>query len=110
MQRFVVSESSGCLDVSEATEKYSLERSHFNMNKFCKPNEEDFKTASEVMPGTLEVYVNSLVYVCFADNMLSSNACHTQIKTSTMSLLAIHRLHTRYCSSTSANIVYSREA
>ncbi|KAG9657517.1 hypothetical protein KCV03_g10180, partial [Aureobasidium melanogenum] len=48
-KRFVVSESSGCLDVSEATEKYSLERSHFNMNKFSKPTEEDFMTVSEVV-------------------------------------------------------------
>ncbi|THW71051.1 hypothetical protein D6D19_07467, partial [Aureobasidium pullulans] len=47
--RFVVSESSGCLDVSEATEKYSLERSHFNMNKFGKPSEEDFLTVAEVV-------------------------------------------------------------
>jgi hypothetical protein len=35
--------------VSEATEKYSLERSHFNMNKFGKPSEEDFLTVSEVV-------------------------------------------------------------
>jgi hypothetical protein len=47
----VVSESSGCLDVSEATEKYSLERSLFNMNKFGKPSEEDFLTVSEVLRG-----------------------------------------------------------
>ncbi|KAG9511616.1 hypothetical protein KCV07_g10049, partial [Aureobasidium melanogenum] len=47
--RFMVSESSGCLDVSEATEKYSLDRSHFGMNKFCKPTEEDFWTVSEVV-------------------------------------------------------------
>lgn len=45
----MVSESSGCLDVSEATEKYSLERSHFNMNKFGKPSEEDFLTVAEVV-------------------------------------------------------------
>jgi hypothetical protein len=45
----VVSESSGCFDVSEATEKYSLERSHFNMNKFGKPTEEDSLTVSEVV-------------------------------------------------------------
>ncbi|KAH0195727.1 hypothetical protein KCU99_g9886, partial [Aureobasidium melanogenum] len=48
-KRYVVSESSGCLDVSETTEKYSLERSHFNMNKFGKPLEEDFLTVSEVV-------------------------------------------------------------
>jgi hypothetical protein len=45
----MVSESSGCLDVSEATEKYSLERNHFSMNKFCRPTEEDFLTVSEVV-------------------------------------------------------------
>jgi hypothetical protein len=35
--------------VSEATGKYSLERNHFNMNKFGKPSEEDFLTVSEVV-------------------------------------------------------------
>lgn len=45
----MVSQSSGCLDVSEATEKYSLERSHFDMNKFGKPSEDDFETVSEVV-------------------------------------------------------------
>jgi hypothetical protein len=51
----VVSESSGCLDVSEATEKYSLERSLFNMNKFGKSSEEDFLTVSEVLKGMARV-------------------------------------------------------
>lgn len=48
-QRFVVSESSGCLDLSESTEKYSLSRNHFNMNKFGKPTEEDFLTVCDVV-------------------------------------------------------------
>ncbi|THX71514.1 hypothetical protein D6D04_09473, partial [Aureobasidium pullulans] len=47
--RFMVSESSGCLDVSEATTKYSLARSHSDLNKFGKPSEEDFLTVSEVV-------------------------------------------------------------
>ncbi|KAH0329153.1 hypothetical protein KCU71_g792, partial [Aureobasidium melanogenum] len=69
-KRFVVSESSGCLDVSEATEKYSLERSHFNMNKFGKPTEEDFMTVSEVVqrmakaaPGLLLARSSFLMHV-----------------------------------------------
>ncbi|KAF2198440.1 hypothetical protein GQ43DRAFT_157174 [Delitschia confertaspora ATCC 74209] len=42
--RFVASESSGCLDWSDATSKFSLSRTHFAMNKFGKPTEEDFVT------------------------------------------------------------------
>jgi hypothetical protein len=45
----VVSESSGCLDMSDATHKYSLSRSHFDMNKFGKPTEEDFEIVSDVI-------------------------------------------------------------
>jgi hypothetical protein len=44
-----VSESSGCLDLSDSTEKYSLSRTHFNMNKFGTPKEEDFRTVSDVI-------------------------------------------------------------
>jgi hypothetical protein len=44
-----VSESSGCLDLSDATKKFSLSRTHFDMNKFGKPTEEDFETVSEVV-------------------------------------------------------------
>ncbi|KAI9666161.1 MAG: hypothetical protein M1821_004096 [Bathelium mastoideum] len=47
--RFVVNETSGCLDLSESTEKYSLSRTHFNMNKFGKPTGEDFQTVHEVI-------------------------------------------------------------
>ncbi|KAK3069568.1 hypothetical protein LTS18_000292, partial [Coniosporium uncinatum] len=47
--RFVVSEGSGCLDLSDATDKYSLSRTHFNMNKFGKPTEEDFLTVRDVL-------------------------------------------------------------
>jgi hypothetical protein len=49
VQRFVVNESSGCLDLSDSTEKYSLSRTHFNMNKFGKPTEEDYETVCEVI-------------------------------------------------------------
>ena len=48
-QRFVVSKDSGCLDLSESTKKYSLSRNHFNMNKFGRPDEEDFQTVREVV-------------------------------------------------------------
>jgi len=47
-QRFVVSESSGCLDLSDSTSKFSLSRTHFDMNKFGKPTEEDFETVRDV--------------------------------------------------------------
>lgn len=42
-------ESSGCLDPSESTGKFSLSRNHFNMNKFGRPEEEDFLTVCEVI-------------------------------------------------------------
>lgn len=54
IQKFVVDESSGCLDQSESTEKYSLSRDHFNMNKFGKPEEEDFQTVCEVIEKMVE--------------------------------------------------------
>jgi hypothetical protein len=44
-----VSKSSGCLDLSDATSKFSLSRSHFDMNKFGKPTEEDFETVGDVL-------------------------------------------------------------
>jgi hypothetical protein len=44
-----VSESSGCLDLSDATSKFSLSRTHFDMNKFGKPTEEDFETVRDVV-------------------------------------------------------------
>ena len=50
----MVDESSGCLDQSESTEKYSLSRDHFNMNKFGKPKEEDFQTVCEVIEKMVE--------------------------------------------------------
>ncbi|PSN58929.1 TPR-like protein [Corynespora cassiicola Philippines] len=52
--RFVVSESSGCLDLSDATSKHSLSRTHFNMNKFGKATEEDFETVAEVVVGMVK--------------------------------------------------------
>ena len=51
----MVDESSGCLDQSEWTEKYSLSRDHFSMNKFGKPQEEDFQTVCEVMEKMVEI-------------------------------------------------------
>lgn len=49
MQRFVVNESSGCLDISDATSKSSLSRTHFDMNKFGRPTEEDFEIVRDVV-------------------------------------------------------------
>ena len=54
LQRFVVSESSGCLDLSDATIKHSLSRTHFDMNKFGKPTEEDFETVADVVKDMAE--------------------------------------------------------
>jgi hypothetical protein len=45
----VVSEGSGCLDHSESTNRYSLSRTHFDMNKFAKATEEDFETVADVI-------------------------------------------------------------
>ena len=47
--QFVVDETSGCLDQNSSTEKYSLARNHFNMNKFSSPDEDDFQTVCDVM-------------------------------------------------------------
>ena len=49
-----MSESSGCLDLSYGTSKFSLSRTHFDMNKFGKPTEEDFETVAEVMQSMVE--------------------------------------------------------
>ncbi|KAI4136790.1 MAG: hypothetical protein LQ341_005446, partial [Variospora aurantia] len=54
IQKFVVDETSGCLDQSEWTEKYSLSRDHFGMNKFGRPEEEDFQTVCEVIKKIVE--------------------------------------------------------
>ena len=45
----MVSESSGCLDLSDSTRKFSLSRTHFNMNKFGEATEEDFKTVRDMI-------------------------------------------------------------
>jgi hypothetical protein len=47
--RFVVNRSSGCLDLSDATSAFSLSRTHFDMNKFGKPTEEDFEIVRDVV-------------------------------------------------------------
>lgn len=44
-----MNESSGCLDLSEGTSKFSMSRTHFHMNKFGKPTEEDFEIVGEVI-------------------------------------------------------------
>jgi alanyl-tRNA synthetase len=44
-----VSESSGCLDLSDSTSKFSVSRTHFDINKFGKPTEEDFETVRDVV-------------------------------------------------------------
>ena len=50
----MVDETSGCLDQSETTEKYSLSRDHFSMNKFGQPGEEDFQTVCDVVEKMVE--------------------------------------------------------
>ena len=50
----MVDETSGCLDQNESTEKYSLSRDHFSMNKFGRPEEEDFQTVCEVVGKMVE--------------------------------------------------------
>lgn len=44
-----MSAGSGCLDPSDRTSKFSLSRTHFDMNKFGKPTEEDFETVRDVV-------------------------------------------------------------
>ena len=44
-----MSESSGCLDLSGGTSKFSLSRTHFDINKFGRPTEEDFETVRDVV-------------------------------------------------------------
>lgn len=44
-----MSESSGCLDLSDSTSKFSVSRTHFDINKFGKPTEEDFETVRDVV-------------------------------------------------------------
>ncbi|KAH7351496.1 hypothetical protein BKA66DRAFT_446778 [Pyrenochaeta sp. MPI-SDFR-AT-0127] len=45
--RFVVSESSGCLDPSDGTSKFS--QTQFGINKFGRPTEEYFETVGDVV-------------------------------------------------------------
>jgi len=44
-----VNERSGCLDPSDRVKKYPLERTHFNMNKFGRPTEDDYQSVAEVV-------------------------------------------------------------
>ena len=47
------SESFGCLYLSDAISKFSLSRTHFNINKFGRLMEEDFKTVVDVVKGMI---------------------------------------------------------
>ena len=54
----MVSESSGCLDTAE---KIGLQRTHFDINKFGKPTDEEYQTVCdsviemvEAAPGMVE--------------------------------------------------------
>lgn len=49
-----MSRNSGCLNLSDATSNFLLSRTHFDMNKFGKPIEEDFKTVSDVIKGMVK--------------------------------------------------------
>ncbi len=43
-----MTEEEGCLDTStEEITNHPLPRSHFNMNKFAKPTEDDFETVCD---------------------------------------------------------------
>jgi len=47
-----VTEAEGCLDSSaEEITSRALPRSHFDMNKFGKPTEDDFKTVCDFLAG-----------------------------------------------------------
>lgn len=54
MWTFVVNERSGCLDLSDQIKKYPLAKTHFNMNKFGKPTEEDFLLVQDVVEEMME--------------------------------------------------------
>ncbi|KZF21644.1 hypothetical protein L228DRAFT_156852 [Xylona heveae TC161] len=45
----LVDESSGCLDINTSSDKYGLPRTHFTINKFGTPNEEDFVTLCSIL-------------------------------------------------------------
>jgi ribosomal protein L16/L10AE len=44
-----VSESSGCLELSDRTSKFSFSRTHVHMNKFGELTEEDVETVRDVI-------------------------------------------------------------
>ena len=48
-QNLMVDERSGCLEQSESVEIYPLFRDHFNINKYSRPEEEDFLTVCHVL-------------------------------------------------------------
>jgi hypothetical protein len=47
----MVSESSGCLD---AAQRIALQRTHFDMNKFGKPMDEEYQTVCDVIVEMVE--------------------------------------------------------
>jgi hypothetical protein len=49
-----VSKSLGCLNLSGSTEQYLLPRNHFNINKFGRPDEEDYQILCEVVAKMVE--------------------------------------------------------
>lgn len=53
-REFVVNESSGCLDQTDSTEKHSLPRTHFDINKFGKPSEPGFRVVRSVVRKMVE--------------------------------------------------------
>ena len=50
----MVSESSSCLDLLDTMSKFSLSRTHFDINKFSRLTEEDFKTVGDVVKGMIQ--------------------------------------------------------
>ncbi|PZC89039.1 TadD, Flp pilus assembly protein TadD, contains TPR repeat protein [Pyrenophora tritici-repentis] len=105
--RFVVSESSGCLDLSDATSKYSLSRTHFDMNKFAKASEEDFETptALEVLqPGNM--YLREVVDSYLKKTRGQTNkiqiACFFELKSSNVGRIVGKEDRTRFVVSESS--------
>jgi len=49
-----VNKTSGCLDLSDNTGRFSLSRTHFNMNKFGHSTDEDFEIVGYVIGGMIE--------------------------------------------------------
>jgi hypothetical protein len=74
VQSFAVSESSGSLDTAQ---KIGLQRTHFDMNKFGKPTEDEYMAVRDVIeemvqaaiqPSPLEKTDGSRLYAMTSDN------------------------------------------